>query len=171
MKKISPEQLSDLLKQVRIKPRIVNDLRFQSDLIDDWGDLELLAVWARSGNEGVLIVPSDESAYDLLPFTFTHGLTNNQTGRSKSVICDFCYTYQSGGGAGRITFTRKDGLRSLSFLCCADLQCSRHVRSKTSASLQSRTQLHEDLTTQQRVDRLKSRLRQLLPKYDAQYEQ
>lgn len=161
MKQISTEVLGQLLKQARVKSRLIKDLRFQPEAIVNWGELELLAIFARSHYEGVLLISPSE-VITVVPFTLSSYLTNTKTGRTKPAICDFCYTYQGSGGAARITFMHRDSRKSISFLCCADLRCSLHVRDQTFASTRSRTQLHEDMTPEQRVARLQRRLQQLI---------
>lgn len=120
----------------------------------------------RSGDQGVLVLEPDETLY-IIPFEITKGITNKRTGRSTPVICDFCKTWQPGGNVGRITF-KKDpkSQNSTTYLCCADLDCSRNVRTKTNASLISRAQIHEDLTDDQRVERLKKWLRNFIIEMD-----
>ncbi|HSH18286.1 MAG TPA: FBP domain-containing protein [Candidatus Saccharimonadales bacterium] len=93
----------------------------------------------------------------------TRGILDKMTGRTIPVTCDFCATWQRGSDAARITFIHtNDESHTYSFLCCADLECSRHVRNKTAAAVLSRTQLHEDMTPQQRIDRLSANIRKIL---------
>jgi hypothetical protein len=158
MKPLSRDQLSQLLKQKHVKPRLVRDLRFVPEEMSDWADRELLAVRTRSGNEGVMLVQL-EDLY-LVPFQITSQTADKQTGRTRAITCDFCYTWQRGSNAATITFSGEG--KSYSFLCCADLGCSLHVRNKTAAATLSRSQLHEDLTAEQRVSRLKAKLQAVL---------
>lgn len=160
MRSISLPQFELLAREARIKPRLRRDLRFAPDTIDNWEDLELLAVADRNGDKGVLLLEPGPELF-VAPYELNKRIADQQTGRSKAVICDFCYTWQTGGNAGRITFTRTTDLHTFTFLCCADLACSLHVRTLTKASLLSRAQLHEDLTNEQRVVRLKTRLQRL----------
>lgn len=163
MKQLNKDQLEPLLKDARVKPRLIRDLKFQPDNIE-WSDRELVAIYAKNDNEGILILSPGEGV-QILPFTISRRITDKQTGRSKAVICDFCFTYQAGSNAGRVTFPDLDGLRSTGYLCCADLQCSANVRTLTPASLRSRTQLHEDLTTEQRIERLKHKLQAIIERH------
>ena len=160
MKKLTLLEFNELLAQSTIKLRLKNELRFITStetLSDqDWEDSELLAITDPNGNKGVLLVSLDEDFY-IIPYEMKTGITSSATGRSQSVICDFCRTWQYGNKAGSISFA-KDRNKSVSYLCCADLKCSHHVRNKTAASHTSRAQLREDLTTEDRVERLKSRL-------------
>ncbi len=166
MKSINLDQFNELIKKATIKPRLKRELRFVTSTTniapEDWQELELVAIADRTGAKGVLLLaPSD----DLFIFPYelsTRALTNRQTGRSQPIICDLCRTWQAGSNAAVISF-RKDtqSMNSVSYLCCADLACSNHARSKTTASIASRAQLHEDLTNGQRVERLKNQLQKL----------
>jgi flavoprotein len=107
------------------------------------------------------LVPDDDIY--IVPYEISKGIVSRQTGRAQPIICDFCRTWQAGSGAGNISFQKdKRSLSSVGFLCCADLQCSSHARTKTQASLISRAQLREDITNERRVERLKIRLRQII---------
>lgn len=166
MKRLEQEQFNQLIAQTQIKPRLKREVRFvvsTSDMTDeDWDETELLSITDRSGNKGVLLLVPDEDIY-ILPYELTRGLASRQTGRAQPIICDFCRTWQAGSNVGSISFqTDKQSLNSVGFLCCADLACSKHVRTKTSVSITSRAQLRENLTNEQRIERLKNRLRQIV---------
>jgi hypothetical protein len=160
MKQFTAQEFITLLQQASIKPRVRRDIRFVPDAVTDLSDRELLAVSTKSGREGVLVIELDNVvsvySYELLT------RVADATGRSKPITCDFCHTWQRGSNAGRITFTRKSDGHTLTFLCCGDLACSLHVRGKTPQALLSRTQLHEDLTNEQRVKRLQQKLQKLM---------
>src|SRR6185437_10684353 len=129
---------------------------------EDWHETELLAITDRNNTKGALLIAPDDIVH-AAAYEISRGIANKQTGRAQPIICDFCRTWQTGSNAGRITFQKDTrSLHSISFLCCADLKCSQHVRDKTNASHTSRAQLREDLTSEQRVTRLKERLRQIL---------
>lgn len=157
MKHISREEFLPLMKQARIKQRLQRELRFVPETIA-WQDLEMLAITTRSGNEGVLFVEEGDLA--VVPFEIKRALTDTRIGRSKPIICDFCHTWQRGGNAASITFVR-NSQKSVTFLCCADLACSLHVRDRTPEAVLSRTQLHEDMTTVQRIARLRRNLHKI----------
>jgi hypothetical protein len=166
MRTLTQDQFNQLIAQSPIKPRLKRELRFTASTShlheDDWRETELLAITDRSGNKGVLLLAPDEEIF-LLPFEITRGIATSQTGRAQSVICDFCRTWQAGSNAGSISFYKDtQSVNSVSFLCCADIACSNHVRSHTTASRASRAQLREDLTNKQRVERLRDRLRKLI---------
>ena len=160
MNSLSREQFSALLKEARIKSRLVREVRFIPEEIENWADLELLAISTRSASEGLLLIQTDH--FYMIAYTLTTGLADKKTGRSKPITCDFCYTWQRGSNAGRITFRRATDNHTLTYLCCADLQCSLHVRNMTAAATLSRTQLHEDIGVDQRVARLKRKLNDVL---------
>jgi hypothetical protein len=156
MEKLDRSQFSVLLKKQRIKPRLVRELRFVPEDIASWDDLELLAITTRSKSEGLLLVQIDD--FYVIPYELAIGLKDNTTGRSRPVVCDFCYTWQQGGKVGRITFRRISDDHTFTYLCCADLQCSQHVRNKTAEATLSRAQLHEDITVEQRITRLRVKI-------------
>ncbi|HJP81845.1 MAG TPA: FBP domain-containing protein [Candidatus Saccharimonadales bacterium] len=158
-----------LIAEASIKPRLKRELRFMASTEwmtkHDWLETELLAIADRSGNKGVLLLAPDDDLY-ILPYERSRGLAGQKSGRTQPIICDFCRTWQS-GGAGSITFTKdRSTVNSVSYLCCADLECSRNVRTKTAAATVSRAQLREDLTDLQRVERLKGRLRELIARFE-----
>jgi hypothetical protein len=160
MKALDRTQFAALLKSQRVRPRLVRELRFVPEDITDWQDRELLAITTRSGAAGVALIQTDDTY--LLPFELATKIADKTTGRTKAVICDFCYTWQRGSNAARITFQRPSDSHSFTFLCCADLKCSLHVRDHTSEAALSRSQLREDLTPAQRVQRLTEKLDSLI---------
>lgn len=166
MKTLSQEQFNHLMTQVDMKPRLKAELRFVASISDmtsdDWHEAELLGIASKSGNGGVLLLAPDDDIY-AIPYELSRGITNRQTGRAQPIICDFCRTWQAGNNAGSISFKKdKRSVNSVSFLCCADLKCSQHVRGKTNASRVSKAQLREDLVNEQRVERLRTQLRQII---------
>ncbi len=165
MQAFTQESFQDLLVHAPLRARIKREVRFTSSVghlaEDEWGQTELLSVSDRAGNKGVLLLQANEDAVYAASYELKTGLTSS-TGKAQSIICDFCRTWQTGSRSGSITIDkpgRDNG--SIAFLCCADLQCSRHVRSLTSASKTSRSQLREDMTTEQRVDRLLRRIQEI----------
>lgn len=160
MQKIDFDEFNDLVSRSSLKPRLKRELRFVASTAgmseEEWEVRELIAISDRSGNKGALII-SIESGLYLIPYELKSGITSSATGRSQSIICDFCQTWQYGDKSASITFTI-DAKSNVSYLCCGDLRCSLHVRTLTSAAHTSRAQLREDLTNQQRINRLKTRL-------------
>lgn len=160
MKSIKRDEFEELVQRAVVRPRLRRELRFVPEAIADWDERELLAVADRTGNNGVLLIELDGELF-VAPYRLLSRIAD-KTGRAKPITCDFCYTWQRGGKAGRITFTRLSDGHSLTFLCCADLACSIHVRNKTPESLLSRTQLHEDIDADGRARRLQTKLRGLV---------
>lgn len=97
MQRLDRAQFSLLLTSQRIKPRLIRELRFVPEEIEDWDELELLAISTRSKAEGLLLI-QDTDLY-VLPYELATGLKDKTTGRSKPITCDFCYTWQQGGRA------------------------------------------------------------------------
>ena len=170
MKKLDLDQFNQLLESTRIKPRIKREVRFVTSVADmdgqAWAETELLPITDRNGNKGVLLIEIESGLY-FLPYELSRGITS-KTGRAQPIICDFCRTWQTGSRSGSIIFPMDSrATKAVGFLCCADLACSQHVRSKTPAAQTSRSQLREDLTDEQRVERLKSRLQEIVDRLDA----
>lgn len=157
MKRISREELSELLKEAKVWPRLRRELRFVPEEIADWEARDFLPVYTRSKSEGVIIAPLDQLF--IAPFQLTKRLPN-ASGRIEAIICDICATRQRGTSSAVITLEKVD--RTVSFLVCGDLDCSLHVRDKTAAAKLSRTQLRENNTVQQRIERLRAKLTILL---------
>lgn len=159
MNKLSRETLAEILKRHRLKARLVYSLRYVPENIEDWEDLDMLAVTDRNENVGVLLVELDD-LYNM-PYTLLTNMSDKLSGRSKPITCDFCYTWQKGGAGAMITFTVAVD-RTISFLVCRDLKCSLHVRNRTPEAALPRSQLLEDITTEQRIIRMKSKLKNII---------
>lgn len=165
MQKITQETFQRLLDEAAIKPRIKREVRFTTSVahLDDeaWERTEILPITDRAGNKGVLLLQFDEQNMYAVPYEISRGITSS-TGKAQAIICDFCRTWQTGSRSGGVTL-QKPGrdTGSITFLCCADLACSQHVRNLTNASRTSRSQLREDMDNDQRVTRLKNRLEEI----------
>jgi len=157
MNSINREEFAKLINEAKIKPRIKRELRFVPEEITDWQDRDFLAVTNRNGSEGVLIAPLGQLY--VASFQLQRRAANS-VGRVEAVICDLCATWQRGSNSGIITFG--NGKSSVSFLCCADLLCSLHIRDKTPEAKLSRTQLRETNEGLDRVLRLQRRLLAIL---------
>lgn len=126
-----------------------------------WDGYDMFTAITKDGTAGILFIESSEHLY-AVPYEIS-AVRNAATGRSKPIICDFCKTWQAGPRAGHITFkTKRARSDVIGFLCCADLQCSLHVRDMTTAAKTSRSQLRENITAKQRIDRLQLSLRALV---------
>lgn len=162
MRALTLESFNELMSCSTLKPKFTRELRFVKSTaqLEDWSEYELFAITERSDTKGVLLIEINNQCY-ALPYELKRGLTSS-TGKAQAVICDFCRTWQTGSRSGSITFTATKKNSNISFLCCADLQCSQHVRNKTSAAKTSRSQLREDLSSEQRIERLNERLATIL---------
>lgn len=165
MRKITPETFKELLAEAAIKPRIKREVRFTNSIshLDDaaWGQTEILPISDRSGNKGVLLLKADDDSVFMASYELSRGITSS-TGKAQPIICDFCRTWQTGSRSGSITLDKPGrDTGSIGFLCCADLECSGHVRNLTSASKTSRSQLREDMTPEQRIARLEGRIQEI----------
>jgi hypothetical protein len=160
MNAISREEFTELTSTM--KPRLRRELRFVPEEISDWQSRDFLAVTNKQGNEGMLIVPFLQAK--AVPFLL-QARKPNASGRVEAVICDICATWQRGTHSAVITFV-VDKAHTVSFLCCADLLCSLHVRGKTSDATLARTQLREQITPEARIQRLRDRLAGILSIYE-----
>lgn len=165
MRKISAELFQQLIDAATISPRIKREVRFTNATTqlsdEDWQNTELLAIPDRAGNKGILLLEDSEAALYAAGYEISRGMMSS-SGKAQPIICDFCRTWQTGSRSGSVTvFKPGRNAGSISFLCCADLQCSRHVRNLTAASRASRAQLREDMDNEQRVARLKRRIKEI----------
>ncbi len=152
---ITKIQFDEHAAQAKLRKKQREQLRYQPELIDHWSDRDFLAIFDRTGNAGVLIYREN-----MIPFTFAKRRANS-VGRVEAVICDICATWRRGTGSGILTL-KKSVNGSVSYLVCADLDCSLHVRGITEASKISRTQLRENIDVEGRVTRLHERLEKIL---------
>ena len=169
MRTITPSDFDRYVRQLRLGGNLKRRLSAASLSAqdDNQADREMLAVPTKDGNAGVLLIALDERIYGM-PYEI-NDIRDAVTGRSKPIICDFCKTWQAGPRAGYIVFrTKRASSNVIGFLCCADLQCSLHVRDKTTAAKTSRSQLREDVTVDQRVARLQSKLAAVIERLDLQ---
>ena len=167
MRAITPERYEQVIARATLKKKFMSELRPKFTEITHWEDREFLPITGRSGNRGILWVDVGGRIY-ILPYSLSRGIIDKISGRARPVICDLCVTQQPGTQAGRLSITMPsspDSSRSL--LCCADLQCSAHVRGKTMASLRSKAQLREGLPVEARIERLQTRLAALVMDLEA----
>jgi len=146
------ETFSELLKERRISKRLVRDIRYVPEEITNSEDRDFIAVFNKSGNEGVLLFEGVVVPIERMK------RSPNKAGRVEAIICDICATWQRGTNSAVLAL-RRSGERSSSYLVCADLDCSLHVRDLTDASKLSRAQLREHITVPDRIVRLCTRLR------------
>lgn len=170
MKALSAQDIAYCIEQSAAKKSLMEKLRpslvAASMENQDWSILELLQIPTRDEKGGVLIIESRNRLY-ATPYELSRGVGNKSTGQLKPVICDLCKTWQAGPRAGTVTFRKdKRSLNSTTLLCCADLNCSLHVRSRTTASKISRSQLREDINDEARVQRLQDNLEALVKRFE-----
>lgn len=147
----SREQFADLLKTHRVSKRLVRDIRYVPEEITEPDAREFIAVLDKAGSEGVLLYG------DTLAVIRLARRMSNKSGRVEAIICDICATWQRGSNSATLTLVHTDKHTS-SYLVCADLDCSLHVRDMTAASKISRTQLREHMAPEDRIARLRQRL-------------
>lgn len=158
MHKPTRPQLADLAKG-NVKPRLLANVKLPAeDMV--WKDAELVACWDKGEKKGILLIELDKTY--IAPFELGGRIADSRTGRTKPVICDLCCTWQQGGKAATITCTRQSDGHTFTYLCCADLCCSLHIRDKTAQAALSRAQLRENCTLDQRRIRLRRRLQKLI---------
>ncbi|RYF29396.1 MAG: hypothetical protein EOO17_01530 [Chloroflexi bacterium] len=160
MKHLSLDTFNELLSETTLKPRIKRELKFVAStqmLADDWSDRELLAIADRTGQKGVLLLQPNADLY-IASYELSRTIVDSMTGRQRAIICDFCYTWQAGSNAASVTIADPVTKSSVRFLCCADLNCSQHVRTLTKESIMSRAQLRESIDNNARVQRLQTKL-------------
>lgn len=159
MRQIAKKTLESLLDEFGIKKKLRTELKFAPDTIGDWDERDFIAITDRHRSQGVLI--AELNTLFVVPFRLQARKASSMTGRVEAIICDFCSTWQRGSNSAVITFDRSDR-SSRSYLCCADLLCSLHVRDLTTQAKLSRTQLREQTTPARRVERLRMNLERIV---------
>ena len=157
MQKLTQQDFEVLLSDFTVKPRLKRELRFHPEQILDWEKREFVTVMNRSRSEGVIIAQLEELF--VVSFRLTRRIAA-RTGRQEPIICDICATWQRGSHSAVISFIKDR--RSISFLCCEDLNCCLHVRDQTSQARLSRMHLRESLSLEGRAARLQRRLKKIL---------
>jgi len=155
MHKVTRDEFAERIAAARIKSRLRKVLRFVPEEIGEWDSRDFLAVTDKAGNEGVLIYQDTTVPFTLSPRVARSG------GRVAAIICDICATWRRGPESAVLTLPKGDS-RSVSYLVCADLNCSLHVRGMTDAGVLSRSQIREDITLDRRIGRLRERLMAIL---------
>lgn len=166
MRAITNQDVESCINQSTAKRNLRKNIRPNSSLsvvaAVDWMNLDFIAIPSRNNKEGILIIDLANTLY-AAPYELSPLRGDSESGRLKPVICDFCRTWQTGSRAASISFHPDPrSVNSIGFLCCADLKCSLHVRDKTADSKTSRSQLRENLTTEERIQRLQNKLEGLI---------
>jgi hypothetical protein len=155
MNSFTREEFTQRVGAARLKPRLGRELRFMPEEITNWKQRDFLAVLTKSGSEGVLLYEDNTISFTL------NKRKPGASGRVEPIICDLCATWQRGSNSATISFTRSDK-SIVSYLCCADLDCSLHVRGLTNAGKLARTQLREDITPVRRIERLHTKMKAII---------
>lgn len=161
MKSFGLTGFEQFVKAAGVRGKLLRELRFVPEQVADWDEREFVHITDRTGDKGVLVIELDGQRY-AASYELTRRVIDKATGRSKPVTCDLCYTWRSGGDGARIRFIRASDKHSITLLCCGDLACSAHVRTKTAAAKLSRANLREDMTSEQRIARLEFKLHGLV---------
>ncbi len=167
MKKIDIQEFNELIKTANyIKPKLKRDLKFNNSIAslteEEWNCTEMLPIFDKSKNHGVLVVDFDDNDKYFVPFDL-YAMSTNVIGRTKPIICDFCRTWRPGSESSSISFPKdKQSLNTVTFLCCGDLKCSMNSRNKTDASIKSRTQICEDISIDDKILRLKNKITEVI---------
>lgn len=82
----------------------------------------------------------------------------DRSGRLKPIICDLCYTRMPGSKIAKVTAVRKTDSHSFTWLICNSLDCSLHSREQTSESVDSKKILGENISVDQRINRLEKHI-------------
>lgn len=149
------DEFTEILKQARISKRLIRDVRYVPEEIEHSEQRDFLTVMSRSRTEGVMLFEGR-----VLPIVLDKRRANSR-GRIEAIICDICATWQRGTNSASLTF-KKSPNATVSYLVCADLECSLHVRDLTEVSKLSRAQLREHITPEARAERLRLRLKTML---------
>ena len=152
---LTRHEFATRVKMAGIKPRLRRILRYVPEEIITPEQRDFLAVTDKSGSEGVLIYGEQTVSFELVP------RAAKSSGSVAAIICDICATWRRGPESATIAFA-KSARTTVSYLVCADLDCSLHVRALTNAGVVSRSQIREDITPEKRVVRLTTRLDAIL---------
>lgn len=149
--------IDDLIAARILKKKFAADLKFTPDAISDWSERDFIAITDRHRSKGVLVTDGQRA----VSFRLQMRRPSSVSGRVEAIVCDICTTWQRGSNSAVITFDRGDK-SSRSYLCCADLLCSLHVRDATKEARLSRTQLREQVSPERRIERLRANLSLLI---------
>jgi hypothetical protein len=156
MRQLDRAQVEDALRLYNIGRRLRGSLRYDLDAVD-WSQCEFITLTNKQRNEGVLF--SEVTGAGVIAYQLQRRRAGS-SGRTESIICDICMTWQAGSRSATITFEKARG--TASFLVCADLACCDHVRNKTLDALISREQLREHISIEARIERLERNLARIL---------
>lgn len=158
MQRLLKDRLAEMARG-RVKPRLLSEIKMPVEDVY-WEDSELVACWDKNAKKGLIIIELSELY--IVAFELGKKIADSRTGRTKPIICDLCYTWQQGGKATTVTCKRGRDGHTFTYLCCADLKCSLHIRDKTAEAILSRAHIREDIDIERRAIRLKQKLQKLI---------
>lgn len=152
--------LPALLTKYGFSKKKLADYRIPSDFFNDWCDIEFVPFCDKAQTKGILLF-EESNILKVAKFELKK-LKPGLGGVSKPIICDFCFTLQPRPQVSLITFElNREKTKTLAHYCCADLQCSLHVRGLTVAALRSKSQIKEDILPEARVARFTTKTRDI----------
>ena len=140
----------DLVKNKQTREELVLSFNEETAIF------EVSAVFDKPRRSGILLCSLGGKLYGV-PFSLSK-IKPDTSGRTKPIICDFCFTRQSGSRVAFITFKKLARNRSNSWLCCADLGCAGNARGLTVVAQDSVKLLQESINTTQAIDRLQKHM-------------
>ncbi len=148
----SLESLASSLATSGFNKKKLKEYRVPSQFKEYWPEIDLAPLCDKAEVKGVLMF---EATGQLQAVMYElKKIKPGLSGASKPIICDFCFTMQPRNQTALITFTlNREKTKTVAYYCCADLQCSLHVRGLTEAALRSKSQLREDISPEARVTR------------------
>jgi len=153
---IQDSDIATLLIQHGFSKKKVKEYHTPTIFKDYWPEIELAPFCDKAETKGILLF---ETTLELRAVKFELGkIKSDPSGLSKQILCDFCFTLQPRAQTALITFDlNREKTKTLAFYCCADLQCSLHVRGLTDAALRSKSQIREDITPEDRIVRFSNK--------------
>lgn len=163
MNKLTINKVKQIIADSVYKDSFKKRLGFSDRALLELLDYELIPIFDNKGNGFVLLHDAATNTYEIVRFESTQIKANFATGRQKPIICDLCFTWQSGNSISRVAFfSQVKGGRAISLLCCKNLTCSLNARKLTDASILSQAQLRESLDELDRIKRLRDHYTELI---------
>jgi|GEM_PF-6594643 len=149
---IPEDTITGVLANNGFQKKKLKEFRLPVVFKDYWPEIEFAPFCDKAQTKGVLLF---DDGNQLRAVKYELGkIKPNRDGISASILCDFCFTLRARNQTALITFDlNREKTKSVAHYCCADLQCSLHVRALTDAALRSKTQIREDITPEGRIDR------------------
>lgn len=148
------EDTSLLLINAGFKKRKLSELNLPSSFEGLDFDPEIIPLCDKAGTSGILLFEDGSERYAAV-YTLKR-LKPGKAGNLRPVVCDFCFTQRPGTKVALITFNlNREKTKTVAQYICADLACSMHVRGLTDALVIAKSQVSEDITIDDRIERLK----------------